>query len=687
MLTSQKYLDLHDDAMRRFDIIQSMQRDERAQCKEDRRFASIAGAQWEDALKEQFANRVRLEMNKVHLAIVRIINEYRNNRISVSFVPKDGTSDKLSDTCAGLYRADEQDSNAEEAYDNAFEEGASGGIGAWRLRTCYEDEYDDENEKQRIKIEPIFDADSTVFFDIDAKRQDKADSKRCYVLTPMSRDAYKEEYGDDPTTWPKNDLYSNFDWVADDTVYLAEYYKIDEKSTKIYYYEGINGDERKVKQSEIDEDEELLNTLDATGFKLTRTRNIKSRIVRKYLLSGGGVLEDMGVIAGQHIPIVPFYGKRWFIDNIERCMGHVRMAKDPQRLHNMQVSKLAEFAAFSSAEKPILTPEQILGHQQMWADDAVVNYPYRLVNAINDVNGNSIMIGPQSYTKPTSIPPAMAAILQVTEKDLQDILGTPQAGDQMQPNLSGVAVEMIQNRLDMQTYIYLSNFKKSMRRSGEIWLSMAREIMVESGRKMKVIDGQDEAGSVVLRQPVMGDSGAVENENDIIKADYQVTIDVGPASISRRNSTVRVLRDLLSVTQDPETMQVLSSMIMLNIEGEGISDVRDYYRKKLLRMGVLTPTKEESQELKAEAANQQPDPNAVYLEAAAKESEAKAIKANADTALTIAKTEQTRADTANIIAGTSIEAQQHMVSLANELETTATAQPNNASSQGASNAK
>jgi hypothetical protein len=34
------------------------------------------------------------------------------------------------------------------------------------------------------------------------------------------------------------------------------------------------------------------------------------------------------------------YGKRWFVDNIERCMGHVRLAKDPQRLKNMQLSKL-----------------------------------------------------------------------------------------------------------------------------------------------------------------------------------------------------------------------------------------------------------------------------------------------------------------------------------------------------------
>ncbi|MFK5282558.1 portal protein, partial [Lacticaseibacillus paracasei] len=84
---------------------------------------------------------------------------------------------------------------------------------------------------------------------------------------------------------------------------------------------------------------------------------------------GGKVLEDCGYIAGKCIPIVVAYGKRWFVDNIERCMGHVRLAKDAQRLKNMQLSKLGEISALSSVEKPILTPEQIANHQDMWAED------------------------------------------------------------------------------------------------------------------------------------------------------------------------------------------------------------------------------------------------------------------------------------------------------------------------------
>jgi len=180
---------LHEEFIQDFSNIQSTYRDERKQCLEDRRFYSIAGAQWEGDLAAQFENKPKLEVNKIHLSIMRIFSEYRNNRITVDFLPKDG-NDKLADTCDSLYRADEQDSQAEEAYDNAFEEAVGGGIGAWRLIADYEDEEDDENDYQRIRIEPIFDADSSVFFDLNAKRQDKSDAKRCYVITSMTHKAF-----------------------------------------------------------------------------------------------------------------------------------------------------------------------------------------------------------------------------------------------------------------------------------------------------------------------------------------------------------------------------------------------------------------------------------------------------------------------------------------------------------------
>ncbi len=642
---------IHQDAMAEFEKIQTALRDERLQCLQDRRFYSIAGAQWEGPLGVQFENKPRFEVNKIHLAVIRIINEYRNNRISVNFVSKEGEdADDLADTCAALYRADEQDSTAEEAYDNAFEEAVGGGFGAWRLRTCYENEEDDDDERQRIRIEPIFDADSSVFFDLNAKRQDKADAKKCFVLTAMTRDAYREEYNDDPASWPKQIHQRMFDWLTPDVVYVAEYYCVEEQREIIHIYRGLDGTERKVPDSELNEDDTLEETLAATGFREVRQKKVKRRKVHKYIMSGKGILEDCGFISGKCIPIIPVYGKRWFVDNVERCMGHVRLAKDPQRLKNMQLSKLGEYAAYSSIEKPVFTPEQVAGHQVMWAEDNIKNYPYLLINQLTDQNGQPVAIGAQSYTKAPEIPPAMAALLQITEQDMQDVLGNQQAGEQLQPNISGKAVELIQNKLDMQTFIYISNFSKGIKRSGEVWLSMAKDILVEEGRKMKGVTGSGETTQIELLKPRVDESGKVEYENDLAEADFDVGVDIGPSSASKKQSTVRSLTGMMSITQDPETLQVLGAMAMMNMEGEGIGEVRDYFRHKLIKMGVVKPSEEEMAVLQQELQNQPPDPNAEFLKASADQASASAVKARADTVLTIAKAKETEAKTAETLS-------------------------------------
>lgn len=648
----QKLATIHDEALAEFDKIQSALRDERLQCLQDRRFYSIAGAQWEGPLGDQFENKPKFEVNKIHLSVIRIINEYRNNRITVDFIPKEGAeNDKLADTCNGLYRADEQDSCAQEAYDNAFEEAVGGGFGAWRLRAEYEDEEDPEDERQRIRMEPIFDADSSVFFDLQAKRQDKSDAKRCFVLTSMTRGAYKEEYGDDPASWPKTVHQHEFDWLTPDVVYVAEYYRIEERGETIHIWQTLDGEEERYSDSDFEADEGLEEKLNAIGSKKVREKRIKVKKVHKYILSGSKILEDCGYLAGKCIPIIPMYGKRWFIDNIERCMGHVRLSKDAQRLKNMQLSKLGEISALSSVEKPILTPEQIAGHQMMWAEDNIKNYPYLLINPITDMNGQPVVSGPVAYTKPPQIPPAMAALLQITEQDMQDLLGNQQAGEEMQPNMSGRAVELIQNRLDMQTFIYMSNMATAVKRCGEVWLSMAKDVFVEPNRKMKSIGKQGEVQSVELLKPMVNqETGEIETENDLADARFDVAVEVGPSSSSKRAATVRALTGMAAITDDPETKQVLGAMAMMNMEGEGINEVRDYFRGKLLRMGVVKPTEEEAQTMMQEQQNAQPSPNDLYLQSAAEAEQARAVKARADTVLTVAKADETQANTMKILS-------------------------------------
>lgn len=635
-----RWAKVHDEAMREFDEIQSAQWDDRLQALEDRRFCSIAGAQWEGIWGEQYENRPRLEVNKIQLAVTRIINEYRNNRISVMFIPRDGaTGDELTDVCAGLYRADEQDSNANEAYDNAFEEAVTGGFGAWRLRACYEDEEDDENDQQRVKIEPIFDADTSVFFDLNAKRQDKADAKSCYVLTSMTPDAYRDKYDDEPTSWDKGVSDWAFGWSTPDLVYVCEMYKVEEVTEVVHVFRGLDDEDMKVPAEELEGDEgrEKLETLTATGFREVRQKRMKKRKVRKYIMSGGGILEDEGYIAGTCIPIIPVYGKRRVIDGVERCMGHVRPAKDIQRLINMQMSSLAEISSLSSTEIPIVTPEQMTGHTMMWADQNVKKYPYLLLNAMRDAEGNQMPSGPLAYTKPPQLPPALAALFQITESGMQEILGNQQASEELQPNMSGKAVELVQNKMDMQVYLYTDNLAKAMSRCGQVWLSIERDILVEERRRMKTIDDKGEVSSIEMNVPAYDpETGEDFVENDLSSAMLDVIAEVGPSSSSRRSAAVRAMTGIASITTDEQMRSALLYSAIMNMEGEGITDLREFARAQGIKIGVVKPTDEEAKQLAEAQANAEPDANTKYLNAAAEEATAGAAENRAKTVETIA---------------------------------------------------
>lgn len=643
-------IELYDEFRQEFDDIQSSCIEDRRQSLEDRRFGTIAGAQYEGWLGNQFSNKPKFENNKIHLSTLRIMNEYLNNRITVDFKPSDGSNnDNLSDACDKLYRADEIKSSAEEAYDNAMQEAINGGYGAYRFVAEYVNEDDPEDERQHICIKPILDADVSVFFSLDSKRQDKADAKRCYVITSMTHREYESKYDDSPSSWPRDERYKNFDWVTPDVVYIAEVYDKVKEKENVHIWQHLGGETERFSDEELDDDKLFyLKTIGAEEIDVkTRFKNV----VYKYIMDGSKIFDNGEVIPGPNIPIVMQYGKRWFIDNIERACGHVRHAKDMQRLLNMQLSKLAEIAALSPVEKPIVTTEQILGHETEWAQDNIENNAFLHINPVTDENGNEQPLGPVAYTKPPQVPPALAAIVQATEADIKELLGNTQQGEEITGNISTQTALIISNRLDMQAFVYMANAAKARKRGGEIWLGMAPITYWEEGRKMKGIDSQGESSQIELMRRVIDNStGREVFENDLSKVDHDVHSDVGPASSTRREATARSLRELIGLTEDPQDRKILGTMALLNMDIEGGEDLKDYYRNQLVRLGVLKPNEEEKKQLALEAQNRQPDPETKYLESAAAAEDARGQKALADTLLTQAKTDETRVKTAETLA-------------------------------------
>lgn len=609
--------------MLRFDRAHSPQEDVRAKCVEATRFARVPGGQWEGAtsagtkLNKHFEKYPKFEINKVASELNRIISEYRNNRITVKFRPGDKeASEDLADKLNGLFRADYEETDGGEACDNAFDDAATGGFGCFRLTTNLVNELDPMDDRQRISIEPIYDPSRSVWFDPDAKKYDKSDAEWAFCMYSLSVDKYKAEYKKDPATLDAGiDRSWDYDWFDIDVVYIAKYYEVRKESVDVVSFQNPFTEE--VVTYDSDQLEQVGDELSEIGFIEVARRNIKRRRVYVSVVDGDGFLEKAQRIPGEHIPLIPVYGKRWFIDDIERVEGHIAKAMDAQRLYNLQVSMLADSAAQDPGSVPIVGKQQIKGLEDHWADRNSKRPAFLPLNEITDKQGN--VIAPASaigYTQPQPLNQAMAALIQQTSSDIQEVTGASQAMQQMPSNIAKETVNSLMHRSDMASFIYLDNMAKSLKRAGEVWLSMAREVY-GSDRQVRVVneDGTDDIAlmSVTVRDNQTGEIVAM---NDLSTGRYDVTVDVGPSYTARRDATVSVLTNLLAgmLPQDP-MRAVVQGIILDNMDGEGLDEFKEYNRRQLLTQGVVKPRNTEEEQIVAQAQQQAQQPDAELVAA------------------------------------------------------------------------
>lgn len=631
--------DVFQLALDRFDEITSAVQEERALNLQDRRFGTIAGAQWEDLWFQQFENSIRVEINKSALGAERIIADYRDHRMLVEYRAVDkGADDKTAETLNGMFRADFYRSHGQQATDNAFDEAVYGGIGGWRLTTSYVDPYDPEDDRKQIDFVMVPDADQCMFFDLDAKLQSKADAKFAILLTAMSPAGYKAAFDDDPASWPTNLLKTYYEWFMPDVVYVAEYYVVEENNQKRYdLVHKVTGEEKTLWNADIDPED--LADMQTEGWKIDRTRSIPRRRIRKYILSANGIIGPKAgiIIAGDRIPLIPVYGRRWFVDNMERTRGHIRLAKDPQRVYNASVSSVVETASYSPTERPIVTPSQIAGHGDAWASANIDRSPYVQLNPMIASDGTEFPLSQPPMLSPPNIAPATAALLQIAANDIAELTQSDDGADQVQSNISADAMEIAAVRTDKRSDPYIDNMKQAWQCCGEVWQAMAKDVYVEELREVDMVDDHDQQSTAVLMQPTTDPkTGVYGYANDIHTGRYKCIADVTEATATRRDKTVKTLMNLAQITgaTNPELSNAAQITAILNMDGEGMTDFQDWTRQQALKLGLVKPTPEEKAEI-AQAAQQPQQPSPEEQVAAAK-----LANVQSSTQLNNAKTEQ-----------------------------------------------
>lgn len=493
---------------------------------EDLKFVTVPGNQWDEAQRKARKGRPCYEFPILRSHWRQVVNDQKKARPGIKIRPVENGDVKGAELRQGLIRNIESRSNAERAYDAAFELVTASGFGAWRISTEYST---DDSWDQDLCVRPIPDPLTSVWFDPDAKSSDMRDAKYAFVEETMSRDRFKELY-------PKADLV-NFEshkdygtWFGEDTVRVAEYWRL-EPVTKTLL---LLSDGRTVDADELGEGE--LAQLQEQGITIDRQRTVKTTKVVSSIVSGAEEIDGPYDSVFNRIPIVPVYANRHFIEGKWVWCGMVRFSRDPQRLLNYNFTTGQEILAKQHKATPIVTPKMLegAGVKALWDKSNTIDLPYL------PITPDPVMPGGPQFLTPPPVHAAFAQFGQLAIDMLKASDGIFDASVGARSNeTSGKAIMARQQEGDTATFDYQDALNFGIQSTGEILLSALPKVY-DTPRAIRVLGKDGGEDFIQLYQPTP--DGKVIN--DLSAGKYDVTVTTGPGYDTQRMEFVDALVQL-----------------------------------------------------------------------------------------------------------------------------------------------
>jgi len=532
----------------------------RAEALDDVRFA--AGDQWPVDVQNSRVLEARpcLTINKVDAYIRQICNQQRQQRPRIKVHGMNNESDaKIAEILTGICRHIENQSDADSAYDHAFEYAVKMGWGYWRITTDYvrEDSFD-----QEIYIKPV-ENPFTVYFDPNSVLPDGSDAERVLITTVISKNVFKKMYPEaefDQGFSSRGTGDTESEWVTKEDIRIAEYFYTERtKEMLLQLSDGTTGYSDEIPSKEV---------LEAAGITVVDKRETWRKKIRWCKLTAMEILEE-GEWAGKFIPIVPTYGQEVRVDDKHKKFGLVRMAKDPQRMYNYWSTALTETVALAPKAKWLLAEGQDEGHENEWAMANIKAMPV-LRYKQTDIEGRP---APQPTRLQPEPPPAgVMSALQSMNSDLQAVVGIFDPSQLPQGLQSGKSINGQQMQADMTNFHYYDNLTRSIRHTGRIILDLVPKIY-DRERVMRIIGDDGKPEIVTLNQPGSDENGVAKVLNDVTVGEYDVVMDTGPGYNSKRQEAVDAMTSLFAA--DPALVQIAGDLYVRNMDFPGSDVIAD----------------------------------------------------------------------------------------------------------------
>ena len=532
----------------------------RVEALDDLKFAG--GDQWPVEIQNSrlLESRPYLTINKIDAYCRQIANQQRQQRPRMKAHGMNNESDeKVAEVVTGILRHIENQSDADAAYDNAFDFAVRMGWGFWRIIHDYPTPESFNQEIYIKRIENPF----MVYFDPNSNEPDGSDAEKCLITEVISKETFRKMYpgADDGGGFtPRGTGDSQSEWITKEDIRVAEYFYTEHKRMKLLLLSDGTTCYEDEKPSEV--------MMQDAGVHVVSKRETIKKQIKWCKLTGMQILDQKDWV-GRHIPVVPVYGQQLIVDSKKKKFGLTRMAKDPQRMYNFWSTALTESVALAPKAKYLLAEGQDEGHEMEWNTANVKSMP---VLRYKQTDSEGRMAPTPTRIQPEPPPTGMVTALQGLNSDLMAVVGIYDASQLPTGMISGKALNGQQQQTDMTNFHYFDNLTRSIRQCGRICLDLIPHIY-DKERVMRIIGADGKGELVTINQKGQDEQGVDKVLNDVTVGEYDIVMETGPGYASKRQEAVDSMMQLL--TADPNLMAQAGDLIFRNMDFPGAEIVAD----------------------------------------------------------------------------------------------------------------
>lgn len=526
------------------------------QAANDIEFCVNKESQWDARARKarEEDGRPCLTINKIALFVKQQVNALRANKLTLNAIPVDDTDVSKADIQDAMLEYVLKSSRSDTATDWAYERAVMGGFGFWRITTEYADE---RSFNQEIRIKRIENPQST-YLSPEIKCPVGSDATEAVTGEWMSKAEFERQFkGFEAVS--ADDETDTTDWESEDTVFVAEYYRVEYTDDTLYLLD----DGQTVLKSEL---EGFEGNQDAI---IVNERPTQTKTIMWYKCSRDAVLERTEIKA-DFIPIVLVIGDEQWVGNKRHWNSLITNAKDPQVFYNYARTAQLEQLQKAGNRPWVADSRSIEGYEGHWEQSNNPNTHYLPYHS-TDENGRPM--APPFMPAPYQGSPDLMREAMTASEEIKATTGIFDASLGSQSNeTSGKAIMARQRQGDQANFHFLDNFKRSYEHAGRVILSMLPHYY-DTQRVLRITQDDVVYKTLVINTPQdsqMAQRYAKELEdaevgingiyNDVTVGKYDIRIATGADYNTQREEAREVLIELGRAY--PQLMEVAGDHII-----------------------------------------------------------------------------------------------------------------------------